>query len=895
MSTFSSFAIRPYRPEAIDLPDAFEVGGLRFVGFGLSPNDFPEGVLDRRLRNPQKRLYEFSGPDWTSIYQFTDAYIPLWDAAYGNPTTDPLFFVLDDDCISELEQGCGLHQLSGQWRARFEDLQTSLTDAVWRLLAAFPADCWARDRQVLGAVVIDADTLQSAQESLDEAQAAAWDYKRAARRNLGMLNWLCHSFPWWPRALNSSSESFVRSLGLSTRPKRGCLVDLLADWGWIDLAHLLDHDVPFACCWTPAVDHNKRFMRLRSDVLWSYFHRRALLRHEPRLEELKRSPEEQDSLKHYDFLLQDRRIRGAEPKPLDYDASLHYHLQFHDGWRTSPITDSDYIKRCLERYAAWTPVMGRPNQVVIEAWSVRGPRASMVEETVEFESVVIPGPTCGYLAGQMSMDSQQRREMYKFSLAPYAGRRFLPWGGEFDLVPYGTDDTLAELEQHWMSVVARQLTTEDGELGLSPPTLLTRLSDHLQEGEYNYPDSERDYTQSPYEDSDPSEEEDSLEASVPAGAGVGIATVPVSQPSRAGQPRRMHPAPDINLDQPFVLPDPLLANRNDLVTQKDGDVWRERYELVRRSIAELALYLFGRAYPRIDDDFFAVSWANSFINYGYIYFERPQDRVRFRALMDVHPLWTPEAALSQLLVAGVRFACGYDNTLAIYESPAVIGPRPRYRKIEPLPYQKGGTTLFAAYRAIVEELCQHYYGPSFVYYGGLVSAIARRWGGDHLRGRLGEGVSVKARYHSLGEVVHSPDSGTPILFEKLEESDIDHMLGAVVGLNGETLWMFPPRHKWDAEWLNNGEWNLAEEAFFRDIAGGLETGARTAITEYQWFKILQGRSHKMKGDPTRTRQLSAGVWEAWSEFLDFSYSRPGEIQKVATLVGGERVRRIPAL
>ncbi|KAL1750237.1 hypothetical protein FB107DRAFT_279812 [Schizophyllum commune] len=162
---------------------------------------------------------------------------------------------------------------------------------------------------------------------------------------------------------------------------------------------------------------------------------------------------------------------------------------------------------------------------------------------------------------------------------------------------------------------------------------------------------------------------------------------------------------------------------------------------------------------------------------------------------------------------------------------------------------------------------------------------------------MGNGVSLVTRHHILGDVVHPQTTGgAAVVLEQPPPEEIDIMLGMTVDPDGTVYWMFPPTYKWAEEWPHNGEWYQDEERFFRDIADALEAGSCTALTDFQWFKVLSGRAHRVKrDDPSRNRVLSPGQWGSWSEYLNFAYARDGEYRKLSDMVGGEQVLRLAAL
>ncbi|KAL1683086.1 hypothetical protein EV122DRAFT_202271 [Schizophyllum commune] len=895
MSVLSKFALRPYLPDAVDTPDAFEVEGVRFIGFDIKPRDLAEGILARRLLPPGQRLYLFSGPDWTSIDQFSDAYIPLLTAEAERDPDDPLAFVLRDDPGQDIQTVGGLYRAHEAWRDNYGRLASNLERALEELIAALPENSWYRGGKPIGAVQAEVSDLQLTQDKIELARDCLWHFKHLARVNLGLLNWYRSTFPWWQQALSAESRRFVNSLNLAARPKRGCLINLLTDWAHVDLALLLDHEVPFACYWPLAVDSRVRFRRLRSQVIWRYYYRRSTLGREPTLEELECSPEENVSLQFFDFLLQDRRHTNRDVERLEYDPSMRYYLILHEGWKPMRIEGEDYIRRCLERYHAWVSILDPTDRVLIIAWAIRAPDESGVEGTIELDAVVNRGLSGASLAERSDMNGLIRREMYKWALAPTDGLHWTPWGDFWEEVPSRTNNVRRALEDYWTKVAEASSEKAEPELGAgfdSPPALLERLS-----GEYVYPEElDKDYDHSSFDDSDEEvEDEDDLPynpAATPYNPYAGY-----TKQRHVVAPRAQHSLARLELSQPFTLPDPMAADKSSVVTARDGAEWVARYGVIRRSLTELALYLFPRRYPRVDDSFFLFGWADEFVQRGFIRLPRHQDRVRFRVIMDALPLWSPAAVVTQLIVSGIRFCCGHRLDYLVYEDPAEIGPKPSYRTIEPPVFKKGGRTLFEVYRSNVEDLCRRHYGPAFVYYGGLVSAIARRWGGDILKDRMGNGVSLVTRYHVLGDVVHPQvTGGAAVVLEQPPAEEIDIMLGMTVAPDGTVYWMFPPTYKWDEEWPHNGEWYQEEERFFRDIADALEAGSRTALTDFQWFKVLSGRAHRVKrDDPTRNRVLSPGQWGNWSEYLDFAYARDGEYRKLSDMVGGEQVLRLAAL
>ncbi|KAL1684914.1 hypothetical protein GGG16DRAFT_119358 [Schizophyllum commune] len=227
------------------------------------------------------------------------------------------------------------------------------------------------------------------------------------------------------------------------------------------------------------------------------------------------------------------------------------------------------------------------------------------------------------------------------------------------------------------------------------------------------------------------------------------------------------------------------------------------------------------------------------------------------------------------LVAGIRFYVGYrTDALMPTHVKELVGPRPTFYEPDYLWYGDGGKELYEAYKLMIQDICRRDHAASFLFYGRMVSAIIAHFRKGIIEERLGAGVSLAARYHKLGRVVHPYREGVEVITQQPTAKEVNKITGLVIGRDEQTLFsLFPPPNLWEEWWPGSGEWNKEEEDYFQDIVSRLERGARTALSEAKWTRQLKGRRHAiLTKQPEREHNtLAMGDARRWVSLYDWAY------------------------
>ncbi|KAJ6503132.1 hypothetical protein DFH09DRAFT_884517, partial [Mycena vulgaris] len=104
------------------------------------------------------------------------------------------------------------------------------------------------------------DDLRDSFETEEDARHAAAGARRAVLDQLGLVAWFMTVS--WDYAVGLSDEmtQFLIDLRLGERRKRGCLFSLSRDWKYMNIVHLIRHNVPFHYPWTEAEENDRRFL-----------------------------------------------------------------------------------------------------------------------------------------------------------------------------------------------------------------------------------------------------------------------------------------------------------------------------------------------------------------------------------------------------------------------------------------------------------------------------------------------------------------------------------------------------------------------------------------------------------------------------------------------------------
>ncbi|KAL1663506.1 hypothetical protein GGF50DRAFT_115959 [Schizophyllum commune] len=672
MAVLSTLALRPNAFSIRDLPDVYIAEGEKFVAFGPAASKalYASSSPSRRYVHPDLRHLS-ALPDFASPKTVHEIYAVVDDLGDGDYTKDVIEFVLNDcDDADRDSLGGGGYRVREEWRKKYVDLQQKVTQCCQKIMSEYPPGCLEEDgRPLLRTVDDDVQlNLTRVYESYDEVADALYALKMDARSNLALLNYIVHTQEsWWRKALNQEELSFVDSLELPRRPKRGCYINLASDWSYLNIPLLVQHDVPFAYVWSEAANAIPRFARLDPAVLTGYFWIRQNSNQEPTAEDIPAIANGKKDAVHFDHLLQDKRARTRDSPATRYDPAATYVVQMHEGWKVQPMKDPEAIQRSLDRYEHYEKDPGDgARYVVIEAWSIRGAATDSVRATFEFGHVATQPRHGRRLGERVPLTVNERREMYRASCAPWGGARYdVLTGEQLQAVPLERPTALVELEQLYYprsptldhSRPPPSLEQHRGDEG-STPYLLTRMQD-------------------------PAGEEVEKMTSTDAaslirrmgGFASGVATPPPTTHSswrtdtasdlpfgdslgrrRSASPVRGARAPNVPVG--LVAPDPSRINRED-VASPGSPLWQQRYTILRGALPQLQRSLSGRSYPREGDNFFKFHWGYDFLKNGYLHIPDEFDRLRVYVWLETQSSARAADLLRFCLTAGIQVEAGY--------------------------------------------------------------------------------------------------------------------------------------------------------------------------------------------------------------------------------------------
>ncbi|KAI5892343.1 uncharacterized protein SCHCODRAFT_02503592 [Schizophyllum commune H4-8] len=906
MAVLSTLAFRHNRPHLEDVPRVLVIEGEIFVVFGsLTAEQFWTLLPSRRYIHPRFRQFSLL-IDWSIPHAPQDIFAPVDQIGVGTEESDPLKFVLsdsDDPALEALESG--QFRIATCWQEKYLDLQGKLELVCMRLLDEFPRAGIVGDGHDAIEFTTDdvAADLASTKESFTEASEFLWVLKGNARNNLGLLTWIVLIQTWWTQAVDESERAFILSLELNKRPKRGCLINPLADWSYINLPLLRELDIPFAYIWTEAVNALPRFARWNPAFLDEYYSARRELGREPRPRELPSIANGERDVLHYDQLLQDKRKRTrSSPIPV-YDPAKTYVVQLHEGWLGVPMNDPETIQRCLRGYESYEQDGGDgTTRVVMEAWSLRGKENWSAESTLESGHVRTQTATGECLGERANLSVYQRRELYRLRCAPWGGASFDPVSGEsFEIADLNEQAALLQLEHFFhpatsalhASVAPPPVTADSGQED-GGPDLIMRLNNQ-DSSSRGAGEGEQDLSPSLLRRMDPSS---SQVATPPPSTHSSWRTERASDISLEGGRRSASPRRGIRVPQEMAniaMPDPTRLARDNLATPSMPN-WAQRLKLFKASFKPLLSSLCPRPYPRFDNDFFDAVWTDDFVRHGYMHVLDAEDRLRIMLWLETQGFSSLREFLRMCLVSGIQFHVGYRTDAPLPSDAIEQAPLPAHYEGEYLPFLDGGRELYGAYKQMVRDLCQREHAASFIFHGGMISAIAAHYGGDLIKDKLGRGVDLATRVHKTHGVEHPYDLGQEIAIKVPSPIELNKLGGYVLGRDrSKIFWLFPPPNLWADLWRGSGEWNLEEEEYFRDLVDELESGKRGALSVKRWKDHLEGLAHTLvKNHPDRARaSLGTASARNWVRLFELVYGVRDETFKLDGLLRDFSPKQIP--
>ena len=181
-------------------------------------------------------------------------------------------------------------------------------------------------------LVFDHRTLIQGFSTLEDLQTAGGVCKRTAVDYLGFLSWWTLSVSRWDANLDHHVVAAVKNLRLHRFSRRGVLIDLERDWREINLPYLMQHQVPVAYFWTPALASLPRFTSLSPRVLLTYDRIRRSLAQEVSSVDLHDLASDFNVIKYHDRYFQDIYSGGRPDPDVEFNDDWSYFVVDFQGW-----------------------------------------------------------------------------------------------------------------------------------------------------------------------------------------------------------------------------------------------------------------------------------------------------------------------------------------------------------------------------------------------------------------------------------------------------------------------------------------------------------------------------------------------------------------------------------
>ncbi|KAJ6447982.1 hypothetical protein C8R45DRAFT_850570 [Mycena sanguinolenta] len=287
-------------------------------------------------------------------------------------------------------------------------------------------------------------------DALEEAEIAL----QAVLDMCGFITWIESLNVRWHVALIESERSYLQSLRLRDREKRGVLVKLSSNYHEANLAHWARHLVPFHYPWAFEETNEGRFAscdpRYMQEMVKLHIDQgdQADARELPSYEEL------QQNLQSFDGFFQSAHAERRGFILSDFKPSYQYYIVDFLDWGARPLSNWTEIRVCAERFKGVKKVLARSTTVTFfrqspkiadEPWTERVQPTEHKWDEDQFADKEYDQPM-NEEALYME-DTILVRDMWKNKYAPRPGRYFSSFDGRRQ-----APASSAEIpEEHWPS------------------------------------------------------------------------------------------------------------------------------------------------------------------------------------------------------------------------------------------------------------------------------------------------------------------------------------------------------------------------------------------------------------------------------------------------------------
>lgn len=347
---------------------------VKWISFNGNPEDIPYEAIDYKgspklpdLVASDGKLMEMdpeSGPVYFDLEAPYRAFSPS-GAISSEIIVDEIAWIFSKEpiglTVTNLDNvnSKGSHRnfvIDGGWSldlVRLADRLYKACEVIYGNCAFLKEGAPDKSRQ-LSLPKINESSLGQIFESESEARAVGAAGRRTVLDLLGLLNWLMTLKEDWYEGLLSGMYSFVVSLRLGQRAKRGCLFSLCRDWRAMNIAHLFRNDVPFHYSWTKEEEQEDRLFVYSEEFLKEYYRLSGERGNIPvPLEELPGYPQWRRYLARYDYYQQDTLLgRKRDWRRPRFYPDCHYHLVLGEGWGARDLSNRREIRSCAAQFNA---------------------------------------------------------------------------------------------------------------------------------------------------------------------------------------------------------------------------------------------------------------------------------------------------------------------------------------------------------------------------------------------------------------------------------------------------------------------------------------------------------------------------------------------------------------
>ncbi|KAF8208332.1 hypothetical protein K438DRAFT_1755026 [Mycena galopus ATCC 62051] len=664
-----------------------------------------------------------------------------------------------------------------------------------------------------------------------EAREMADDGRRVVLSQLGFLSWLISAFPGWEVSADDSDSSFIDSLRLGERKKRGFVFDLSRDRHEFNIHHLIDHRIPFHYAWTEAENGDSRYFRLSPDfttaheiVVFGYPQSPIDMTHLPLFDDWL------EPLRRFDIFLQDVNF-GRVGRNLN---------RFNPGWvlHTCQITDAYTRHAYSERFKGMIKDGG--------CIFYRQEPIFMSDEPLASRQVLPDHPNPITDFGGVGLNSQGGSNCSSSS-GPSSSRNRRAHSGRVETESHGrSNPSLAERLGVYDIRRAKSPMSPTHRSSSPEPGLTTRWSRQMAGTRY----ARQAQSESPHRGAS---EERRLRRS----------RSPISRGERINREERARRSPSLSErsleGQGQSSRYPSLGDAGAPYGAYSSDIphgFRSCDEAASTIRNWAGKYVEFKALAPLEGlELVNREWFNSAILVCDI-----RSMARMRAWAAVCPITDIAVVLMMALACGVPFELYVDEAKvdsigvtpmfsALMRKTLEAIYSPGYSETH-LTYGSGGGELYARYSSQILGLLACPHAIAFLYLGGVCSFIAQLYN-EELINRFLEGPTVQVREYHKGKSFWLPDEVGRTRWTyalDVSEGEVSLLLGHVpTGDSRTETWLWPK-----PEWLENksdhfqgGAWTKEAYGFLKALENKLLVRKEYVWrTKKDWLRYISGGNRR---------------------------------------------------